>query len=93
MALSSAKIQYATISDTMGSFSVQKKSLLKNLQTLSADSYNKSMNIDEKIQTTEVITQEEICDELQSKRRKLSIDAHIVTKTNLKRIRLQQNKF
>jgi len=78
------KTQYATVSDKMGSLQKKLKSQLKNPQTLSPDSYDKSMNI-------EVIIEEDICDELQSKWRKVSVDNDIVTKTNLKRIHLQQN--
>lgn len=56
-------IQYAIVSYTVDSFSVQKKFEVPVVRptNLSAELYDEWMNIDEKTQTTKVITEEDIC--------------------------------
>jgi len=68
---------YAIVSDHRG-FILNLEEIevhVEKFAYLSPDSYDEWMNIDEEIQTTKVISEEDICDELQSKRRKESVDA------------------
>lgn len=69
----SAKSQYATVShDEFIISSKEAETPVERPTDHSTEFYDEWMNVNAKVNTTEVVTEEEICSEIQSKRRKES---------------------